>query len=173
MLFWKLTVKAKIYILIQRGKLRADRETTHGMLGLWSWECMKIKSQCDIFSFVLLNLWNSYENRDNVKFVGRSKHYLEISKTWERLVCSSLLRSSSAAMKIEMAGFIDRKRMLGIFLGIEGKSNYSPWLPPRKFMAPELRPWNPQGLFHSARLTNPARECSGAKMYYNISALKT
>ena len=115
MLFWKLTVKAKIYILIQRGKLRADRETTHGMLGLWSRECMKIKSQCDIFSFVLLNLWNSYENRDNVKFVGRNKHYLEISKTWERLVCSSLLRSSSAAMKIEMAGIYWPQANVGNF----------------------------------------------------------
>ena len=61
-----------------------------------------------------------------VLIVGRSKYYLEISKTWERLVCSSLLRSSSARMKIEMGGFIDRKRTLGIFLGIEGKSNYSP-----------------------------------------------
>ena len=115
MLFWKLTVKAKIYILIQRGKLRADRETTSGMLGPWSRECMKIKSQCDIFSFVLLNLWNSYENRDNVKFVGRSKHYLEISKTWERLVCSSLLRSSSAAMKIEMAGIYWPQANVGNF----------------------------------------------------------
>ena len=34
MLFWRLTVKAKIYIFIQRGKLRADRATTHGMLDL-------------------------------------------------------------------------------------------------------------------------------------------
>ena len=62
------------------------------------------KSQCEIFPFVLLNLWTSYENRDTVEFVGRSKYCLEISKTWERLACSSLLRSSSAAMKIEMAG---------------------------------------------------------------------
>ena len=104
MLFWRLTVKAKIYIFIQRGKLRADRAKTHGMLDLWNRECMKIKSQCEIFPFVLLNLWTSYENRDTVEFVGRSKYCLEISKTWERLACSSLLRSSSAAMKIEMAG---------------------------------------------------------------------
>ena len=127
MLFWRLTVKAKIYIFIQRGKLRADRATTHGMLDLWNRECKKIKSQCDIFSFVLLNLWTSYENIDNVKFVVRSKYYLEISKTWERLAwCSSLLRSSSARIKIEMAGIYWPQRMLGIFLGIEGKSNYSP-----------------------------------------------
>ena len=97
MLFWRLTVKAKIYIFIQRGKLRADRATTHGMLDLWNRECMKIKSQCEIFPFVLLNLWTSYENRDTVEFVGRSKYCLEISKTWERLACFSPLRSSSAS----------------------------------------------------------------------------
>ena len=36
-----------------------------------------------------------------------------------------LLRSSSARMKIEIAGFIKRKRILGIFLGSKGNSNYS------------------------------------------------
>ena len=90
-----------IYFHSERQTIRA---TTHGMLDLWNRECMKIKSQCEIFPFVLLNLWTSYENRDTVEFVGRSKYCLEISKTWERLAFSSLLRSSSAAMKIEMAG---------------------------------------------------------------------
>ena len=112
MLFWRLTVKAKIYIFIQRGKLRADRATTHGMLDLWNRECMKR----DIFSFVLLNLWTSYENIDYVKFVVRSKYYLEISKTWERLAwCSSLLRSSSARIKIEMAGIYWPQANVGNF----------------------------------------------------------
>ena len=115
MLFWRLTVKEKIYIFIQRGKPRADRATTHGMLDLWNRECMKINSQCEMFPFVLLNLWTGYENRNNVKFVGRSKYYLEISKTWERLVCSSLLRSSSARMKIEMAGIYWPQANIGNF----------------------------------------------------------
>ena len=34
LLFWRLTVKAKTILLIQRDKLRADRLKTHGMLGL-------------------------------------------------------------------------------------------------------------------------------------------
>ena len=43
MLFWRLTVKAKNILFIQRDKLRADRVTTHRMLGLWNWECTKTK----------------------------------------------------------------------------------------------------------------------------------
>ena len=34
MLFWRLTVKAKNILSIQRYKVRTDRATTHGMLGL-------------------------------------------------------------------------------------------------------------------------------------------
>ena len=37
----------------------------------------------------------------------------------------SVLRSSSARMKIEIAGIYDRKRILGIFLGVKGNSKYS------------------------------------------------
>ena len=33
MLFWRLTVKAKDILFIQRNKLRADRATTKGLLG--------------------------------------------------------------------------------------------------------------------------------------------
>ena len=115
MLFWRVTVKAKIYIFIQRGKLRADRATTHGMLGLWNRECIKIKSQCGIFPFVLLNLWASYEKRDIVKFVGRSKYCLEMFNTFETLACSSPLRSSSARMKIKMAAIYWPQANVGNF----------------------------------------------------------
>ena len=34
MLFWRLTFKAKNILSIQRDKVRTDRATTHGMLGL-------------------------------------------------------------------------------------------------------------------------------------------
>ena len=34
MLFWSLTVKVKNILFIQRDKLRADRATTNGMLGM-------------------------------------------------------------------------------------------------------------------------------------------
>ena len=43
MLFWRLTVKAENILFIQRDKLRADRATTHRMLGLWNRECTKTK----------------------------------------------------------------------------------------------------------------------------------
>ena len=34
MLFWRLTVKAKNILFIQRDKLTVDRAKTHGMLGV-------------------------------------------------------------------------------------------------------------------------------------------
>ena len=43
MLFGRLTVKAENILFIQRDKLRADRATTHRMLGLWNRECTKTK----------------------------------------------------------------------------------------------------------------------------------
>ena len=65
-----------------------------------------------------------------VKFVGRSKDCLEISQTWERLACSHILYSlfkdrRARVWKSKSRGFTDRKRILGIFLGIKGNSNYS------------------------------------------------
>ena len=38
MLFWRLTVKAKNILFIQRDKLTVDRAKTHGMLGVWNRE---------------------------------------------------------------------------------------------------------------------------------------
>ena len=73
-----------------------------------------------------------------VLIVGRSKYYLEISKTWERLVCSSLLRSSSARMKIEMGVLLTASEHWEFFLVLRGSQITH--LPPRKFVAPELRP---------------------------------
>ena len=111
----------------------------------------------------------------SVKFVGRSKYCLEIPQTSERLYpLFALLRSSSARMKIENRGDLltaqagpERKRILGIFLGIKGNSNYllsseevcSTWFAMKFSTAVSL-----------PRLTNPAIECSGAKMYYNTYA---
>ena len=55
----------------------------------------------------------------SVKFVGKSKYCLEISKTWERLACShnlfSILRSSGGRMKIESAGIYRPEANVGNF----------------------------------------------------------
>ena len=66
----------------------------------------------------------------SIKFAGRSKYCLEISQTWERLACSHILYflfydRRARVWKWKSRGFIDRKRILGIFLGSKGNSNYS------------------------------------------------
>ena len=108
MLFSRLTVKAKDMLFIQRDKRRAERrQLTECQLGLRNRECMKIKSQCDIFPFVLLNATSEPVMKKEIlkKFVGRSKYCLEIfDNTWEKLACSSLLRSLSERVKINRNG---------------------------------------------------------------------
>ena len=56
-----------------------------------------------------------------LKFVRRSKYYLEIFKTWEKLSCSHILYfvcffkdRRARVWKQNSRGFIDRKRILGI-----------------------------------------------------------
>ena len=107
-------------------------------------------------------VWNfrtrGTQRLSSVKFVGRSKYCLEISQTWERLACSHILYSlfkdrRARVWKSKSRGFIDRKRILGIFLGIKGNSNYSlsseevcrAWLAMKSSTAVSL-----------PRLTNPA-----------------
>ena len=61
------------------------------------------EAACLLMNFYIV--WNFHtmgtQRPFSAQFLGRRKYCLEISKTWERLVC---LRSSSARMKIEIAG---------------------------------------------------------------------
>ena len=102
----------------------------------------------------------------SIKFAGRSKYCLEISKTWERLTCSHILYIYS--FKIVERAYENRNRgdlltaseYWEFFLVVRGTQTIH--FPQRKFMAPDLL-WSSQRLFRCARLTNPAVECSGAK----------
>ena len=112
----------------------------------------------------------------SVKFVGRSKYCLEISIKVGKGYPVPI--SSIFSFKIVERVYENRNRgdLLTVseywefFLVLRG--NQTIHFPPRKFVAPDLL-WSSQRLFRCARLTNPAIECSSAKMYYNTYALKT